>query len=148
MAGVGATTTVQFIPNPAGIAAFFSPAGDLGVWMKVLVEQVEQTAQAMCPKDTGALADSISGSVVPGANVTQSGLTTVAVGEVSAGDETAPYAVYVHEGTAPHPIEPRQAPMLVFPSRRSGITVFTKHVDHPGTRANPFLWNALKASIV
>jgi hypothetical protein len=140
--------TTQFIPNPTGLARLFSPTGDLGIWMQGKVEQVEQVARANCPRNTGALAGSIEGRVVAGVNAGRGGATTVAMGRVTAGDESAPYAVYVHEGTRPHEITPRQSPVLAFPSRSSGMTVFTTRVNHPGTRADPFLWNALRASIV
>jgi len=56
------------------------------------------------------------------------------------------YAFFVHEGTREHPIEARNVSLLRFPSR-SGFIVYTPRVNHPGTTANPFLWNALKSVI-
>lgn len=55
--------------------------------------------------------------------------------EVSA---SAPYAAFVHEGTRPHVIEGN--PLLVF--QIGSTTVFTRRVNHPGTRPNPFLLRA------
>lgn len=52
----------------------------------------------------------------------------------------ADYAVYVHQGTRPHVIRPRRAKVLRFPV--GGRTVFARSVNHPGTRARPFLRNA------
>jgi len=47
------------------------------------------------------------------------------------------YAVYVHEGTAPHTIKPK-GKYLRFKGS-GGNYVFAKSVNHPGTKANPFL---------
>lgn len=52
----------------------------------------------------------------------------------------ANYAAAVHEGTRPHVIRPRVARALKF--QVDGRTVFAKSVNHPGTRARPFLRNA------
>lgn len=74
------------------------------------------------------------------------------------------YALFVHEGTKPHPIEPVNAPLLAFPpsgargvyrgGKRVGLfefggkkvivpLVFARRVMHPGTQANPWLERAL-----
>jgi hypothetical protein len=53
----------------------------------------------------------------------------------------APYARYVHDGTRPHVIEGN--PLLVF--QIGGATVFTRRVNHPGTKGNPFLVRAAQA---
>lgn len=53
---------------------------------------------------------------------------------------TANYAKFVHDGTRPHVIRPKNARFLVFEA--GGRTVFAKSVNHPGTRARPFLRNA------
>ena len=52
----------------------------------------------------------------------------------------ANYAAAVHEGTRPHVIRPRVARALRF--EMDGRVVFAKSVQHPGTRARPFLRNA------
>ena len=47
------------------------------------------------------------------------------------------YAEYVTQGTRPHVILPRKpGGVLVFES--NGQTVFTRRVNHPGTKANDF----------
>jgi hypothetical protein len=65
------------------------------------------------------------------------------------------YWVWTSRGTRPHPIEPKRAPILAFPSiyipktqprgpsyggpgTSSGPTVFAMHVDHPGTKPRHF----------
>lgn len=55
-----------------------------------------------------------------------------------------PRALMHHEGTQPHPIDPRRpGGFLVFWSGREGRVIYARHVDHPGTRPNRFLVNAL-----
>jgi hypothetical protein len=54
--------------------------------------------------------------------------------------DNADYALYVHEGTSPHVIRPRNAKALRFDV--GGRTVFAQLVHHPGTKARPFLLNA------
>lgn len=50
------------------------------------------------------------------------------------------YAIFVHEGTAPHIIKPKKpGGQLVFFSAKAGHTIHTTIVHHPGTRAVPFL---------
>lgn len=55
----------------------------------------------------------------------------------------AKYAIYVHEGTRAHEINVRTKKVLA--NRRTG-QIFGKRVQHPGTRANPFLRNAAEGS--
>ena len=51
---------------------------------------------------------------------------------------TADYAKFVHDGTKPHVIRPKtEGGVLAF--MIGGRTVFAKKVNHPGTKANPFL---------
>lgn len=50
---------------------------------------------------------------------------------------TAGYAAPVEFGTKPHPIVPRSRKVLRF--KVGGREVFAKRVNHPGTRAQPFM---------
>lgn len=52
------------------------------------------------------------------------------------------YAYMHHEGTSPHLIVGRTGRKLRFMSR--GKVVYTKVVNHPGTRSNKYLTNQLK----
>lgn len=57
---------------------------------------------------------------------------------------TAPYAIYVHEGTRPHRIEPKPPrKALRFEVGGGPVVVFARGVNHPGTKAQPFLRDAL-----
>ena len=51
-----------------------------------------------------------------------------------------PYAVFVHEGTKPHIIEPRNKRALRWVAR--GEFAFAKRVFHPGTEKDQFLYEA------
>lgn len=51
---------------------------------------------------------------------------------------TAPYALFVDEGTRAHVILPRNAPRLVFFWARMGKWVAAKKVNHPGTTGRFF----------
>lgn len=86
---------------------------------------------------------------------------SIRLGRVSATEaETiagANYAIYVHEGTRPHEIRPRNKKALAFPANSGSATLggrvrsggkvrFAKRVRHPGTKPNPFmLRGAVKA---
>ena len=49
----------------------------------------------------------------------------------------AQYAPYVEFGTKPHVIEPKNGKVLAF--KKDGKLIFTRKVNHPGTKANPFV---------
>lgn len=49
----------------------------------------------------------------------------------------APYAIFVHEGTKPHEIRPKNKQALKTPFGAR------KKVNHPGTKANPYLKKAV-----
>jgi hypothetical protein len=78
---------------------------------------------------------------------------------------TVKYAIFVHEGTAPHRIEPKNKPFLAWKgagwsggyvtSKKGnryyksvkGDWIFTKKgVNHPGTAANPFMKRIMAAA--
>lgn len=52
------------------------------------------------------------------------------------------YASFVHDGTRPHIIRPRNARALRF--MVGGQVVYARVVHHPGTRARPFLDRAVR----
>lgn len=53
---------------------------------------------------------------------------------------SAPHAIFVHFGTRPHSIEPKDKKVLRFVS---GGFVFSKKVQHPGYGGDPFIINAI-----
>lgn len=56
-----------------------------------------------------------------------------------------PAALFVLQGTKPHPIFPRKPGGMLRFTVGSRV-VFARAVNHPGTEANPFLWKALLAA--
>lgn len=62
-------------------------------------------------------------------------------------DATAPYALFVDEGTRAHVIVPRNAPRLVFFWARVGKWVAAKKVNHPGTTGRFFSKRTIRAFI-
>lgn len=103
-----------------------SPGGVVGQHLAHLGDQTAAEARALAPVKSGALRQSIR---------------TERVGDVVQVVADTEYALAVHEGTAPHVIEPKQAQVLRFPTK-AGM-VFASRVNHPGTKPNRFLWNAL-----
>lgn len=53
------------------------------------------------------------------------------------------YGVYLHEGTKPHSIEPRRKKALRWTD--GGAFVFARRVKHPGTKEDPYIYEALDA---
>ena len=116
--------------NPAGAVAQVAP-----ILRKVhnsLTRQIETSAKHRVPVLTGHLGRSIRQlpQVWAGALHVIGGVTA-----------WAHYAVYVHEGTRPHVIRPRN-PGGVLHFTMNGRSVFARSVNHPGTAARPFLRNA------
>lgn len=93
------------------------------VSQRVLTEAIANAPQGK----TGALKASItrSGNAQSGYNIS--------VG--------ASYGIYVDLGTKPHTIVPKNGSFLAFQS--GGGWVFTKRVNHPGTRATHFFTDAI-----
>lgn len=99
-------------------------------------QRVESEAKRLCPVDTGRLRSSITTELLR----TGGGRLTVRIGT------NVKYARAIHDGTRPHTIRPRRAGgVLRFPGR-GGQIVYARSVQHPGTRARPFLRDALRAA--
>jgi hypothetical protein len=119
--------------DPAKIATFVRDGG--GPILRRLVEDGERVkveARRLVGVKTGNLRDHIVKRVYE-----VDGAPAVAVGV-----DKVPYALMHHEGTVPHEIWARRAPLLVFRAK-SGQLVFTRMVHHPGTKPNRFLTDAL-----
>lgn len=117
------------------VANLARSAGPVDVYTKGKANQVATAARRLVPVKTGALRNSIK---VQQARDLK-GRYSVSY-DVEAG---AKYAAFVHEGTRPHVITGN--PLLVF--QVAGTTVFARKVNHPGTKANPFLVRATQAVI-
>lgn len=64
-------------------------------------------------------------------------------GRVFLNTRRAPYGPFVHEGTPPHIIRPKNRQALRWVA--GADFVFSRNVHHPGYRGDPFLYNALDA---
>ena len=58
--------------------------------------------------------------------------------------QSAPHGPFVHEGTRAHTIFPKNKKALRWAPQGGGAFHFAKVVHHPGTKGDPFLFNALK----
>jgi HK97 gp10 family phage protein len=102
---------------------------------QVLVESanyIKAEMEAKVPVRTGKLRNSISiqvetDRVIIGPNL-----------------QMAPYAGYVEFGTKPHEIRPKN-PGGVLAFKMGGRMVFARKVNHPGTRAQPYVKPAFEA---
>ena len=54
------------------------------------------------------------------------------------------YAMYVHDGTQPHVIRPGKKSVLRWVPKGGGAPVFSSSARHPGTKAQPWLRDALR----
>lgn len=119
-----------------GLAALKERA--LAAVREAVVESAEHLvseAQAAAPVRTGTLRASIHVD-----SVESSAIGTTAT--VATGGESSDYAIFVHEGTGPHPIDARNAQALAWPGAAHPV----KSVQHPGTRATKFLERPLVAN--
>ena len=97
------------------------------------VNQVKNEAQNIAPYQTGTLRRSIY------TDIQDNGFTGI-VGQDS---NIAPYGIDVEYGTAPHEIYPVNKKALFW----KGALNPYRHVHHPGTRANPFMSDAINNSL-
>lgn len=114
------------------------PSGGVYVYILRLATKVDTRAKMYLSNDlvkvrTGNLRSSQAPPIV----------TSEAAGAVRAIiQNTASYALVVHEGSRPHQIVPRSKKVLtgwVY----DGAPVFTPRVNHPGTTGRPWLRRAL-----
>lgn len=126
-----------WVPDKGAMQSFLT--GGSGPSYRAVRKMQTQTAaraDSKVPVDVGALKQSQVKTpiVVTGDKV---------VGGV---EYRAKYAMFVHEGTRAHPIAPKNKKVLAWIPRGSGKAVFAKHVNHPGTKAQPWLRDALQSS--
>lgn len=138
----------SFEINKAGFdKQFRSWGGETGQWLKVRVgDPLAIKARENAPKPgkaTGRTGISFAkGELASNIIIEQTNFGPDLQIKVVA---NSPHAVFVHGGTRPHDINARLAPEMIFFWHKVGRTVFRKHVRHPGTRAVPFLRDALES---
>ncbi|MDA8082292.1 MAG: HK97 gp10 family phage protein [Nitrospiraceae bacterium] len=84
-----------------------------------LTAEIEARAVKATPVKTSNLVNSITSFVIGNQGVIRA---------------TAPYASFVHDGTAPHIIRPKNKKALAWPGGGHPV----KGVKHPGTKGKPF----------
>lgn len=120
--------------SPARVAAIIRP--DVERSMETKVRRIVSAARRRAPRKTGRLRASIRMDRRTSGGQFASRGQEITSYEVSA---NTPYAGFVHGGTRPHVIRIRNASVLT-----DGTNFFGPVVNHPGTRPNRFLSDALE----
>lgn len=111
-------------------------AAALARWITQAAEDLVAHQMAAAPVATGTLRASIHVD-----SITEGGDSVEAT--TSTGGEANRYAIFVHEGTGPHIIEPKNAQALSWPGGDHPVKV----VHHPGTHANHYMSDPLLANV-
>lgn len=143
--GGGTAAVVGFKPNPKGMADFIrSPNGpvlnDLLRRADMLIQLAKRQVHIGKSPQKGSILGT-GGRAQPHLRDTIVKRTDMSRPQgpvVMVGSDAAPKALIHHEGSRPHVIMPRTATMLRFVGR-TGEVVFTRRVNHPGTRPNRYL---------
>lgn len=127
----------KYLRGPQGpvLRRFLEDAQEIKRLARIQVGVHEPTPGERRKRAPGTLRDSLVVRIVAGVR------PTVIVGS----DD--PIAKLHHEGTDPHIIRARRAPMLVFFWKKVGRVVAFKQVRHPGTRPNHYLTDPLRKVI-
>jgi hypothetical protein len=108
------------------------PTGPVVSFVRSVARRVRTRAVLKCPVDTGRLRSAHREEV----GVRRGAVYAFVTNDVE-------YAAHVHDGTGPHVIRPRR-PGGVLRFEKGGEVVFTTYVNHPGTRAQPWLREAME----
>ncbi len=127
----------RFTVNKAGVEALTSDRnGPVVLHLANLGREIEGQARRKVGVRSGALKATIRSELVKRSD----GYRV----HVTAGSSSVPYSDWHHDGTRPHVITPKRGKFLVFKGR-GGQTIYARKVQHPGTKANPFLRDAATA---
>jgi len=107
-----------------------NPQGDVGLYLKKRGRLIVAAAKRQVGVETGRLQSSINFTHFRDGR-----------GQYLWIGSREPHALMHHEGTKPHTIVPREAPILRFSS--GSRIIYTRHVNHPGTRPNRYLSDQL-----
>jgi hypothetical protein len=140
---------VKLITDGAAMEAMLR--GPTGIVARHLIRQgtkVQVEARTKAPVKTGCLQASILKRYEQGPE----GLIVRIVCDTTPCSPTrTSYAYFVHEGTKPHVIRARPGGVLAFkwPDGPEGDKVYyLTEVNHPGTKAQPFLRDALPVALL
>ena len=113
----------------------YSQNGDVGKSLAIRAQRVQDGARSKIHNRTGRLA----------ASITKRWTTVGPNLAIQVGSWTCPYALFVHNGTRPHVIRPRNATVLRWEGG-DGIH-FAHEVHHPGNAPNRFLSDSLPLAL-
>lgn len=125
---------VVYVEDPLALRAFLSWEGPPGRDFERRMRTLEYRQQAGAPRRTGKMAGMI------GTRRMTSDFGRYLEGAVGVNPGTGGqrgYAQIVSGGSRPHIIQPRTAKALRFVV--AGKVIYTRRVQHPGTRPNPYL---------
>jgi hypothetical protein len=117
-----------------------NPGGQLGIELYKRAKRVARHAKAQAPIGSGPTAGRLKRSIRVYRHQRYTKGQTIRIGT------SVPYAKFVHEGTRPHTIVPKNpGGALMFVPKKGGMVVITKKVNHPGIRRpNRFLTDNVK----
>lgn len=107
-----------------------NPQGEVGKYLRRRGKLIVAAAKRQVGVDTGRLRESIHSI-----HLRDSRSQYLWIGSNEA------HALMHHQGTKPHTIVPREAPILRFTS--GSRIIYSRHVEHPGTRPNRYLSDQL-----
>jgi hypothetical protein len=118
---------------------FYQKRGDIGLELYKRAKRMARHAKGQAPMGSGPSAGRLKRSIKVYRHQRYTKGQTIRVGT------SVPYAKYVHEGTRPHLITPKNpAGALKFVPKGGTMVIITKRVNHPGTRPNRFLTDNVK----
>jgi len=122
-----AFTVKKLVINRAALDNYLNnPSGPVGEYLSKRGNRILLAARRQVGVDTGALKNSLKVLHYRGVK-----------GQYLWIGSKEKHAYMHHEGTRPHIITPREAPILRF--RAGSRVVYTREVMHPGTRPNRYL---------
>lgn len=147
---IGPGAVYTFAPNVLGFLQLTrSPTGAVGRDLFRRAKLVEEAARQQIP--LGHVAGGPRTRRIANRNLRDTVRTRIAYTEwqppVAFVGSDHPIALIHHEGSRPHVILPRKAKALAFVPRGANRVVFAKRVNHPGSRANPYLVQNLHLAI-
>ncbi|MDN5919087.1 MAG: hypothetical protein L0I76_29000 [Pseudonocardia sp.] len=130
--------------DPARVQAFIDTEPGI---VRDLMRRADNAAnyqRRACPRHTGLLQSTIRTQLSRRPRPSASGGSRPAALAIAGREGLTPYLGYVLNGTNPHVIVPNRAKALRFVS--GGQVRFAKRVNHPGTRAKPFVQDSARAA--